>query len=106
KAQRAVLLRARHREQDLQGADQLAVAADRVAQLVLRAERERAIAAHRAGAAAEKVLEERQRLVAVAAGIADLAAGMEGEGARQRVVPLVLEPEPVVLQVAAGQLGR
>src|SRR5512144_274683 len=47
-AQRRILLRAGHREQELQVAGRLAVAADRRAVRVLRAERERAVAAHRA----------------------------------------------------------
>src|SRR5512138_2107413 len=71
--QRRILVRARHREQHLEAAGRLAVAADRRAGDVLRAERERAVAAHRAGAAAEEVLEERQRLAAQAAGVAELA---------------------------------
>src|SRR6185436_5813009 len=56
-AQRAVLLRAGHREQDFRQGGDLAVAADRVAELVLRTERERTVAAHAAGAAGEEILE-------------------------------------------------
>src|ERR1700741_1892133 len=58
--QRAVLLGPGHREQEFRGADPLGVAAGRVAELIQRTERERTIAAPRAGAAAEVVLEERQ----------------------------------------------
>src|SRR5688500_4516459 len=96
-AQRAVRLRPGHREQDLRDADDLAIAAGRVAELVERSERERAIAAHRARAAGEEVLEEGQRLRAVAAGEPDLSAEVQRERARQRPVPLVLVTQPVIL---------
>src|SRR6478752_4269907 len=87
-AQRWVVLRARHGEQHLQAAGRLAIAADGGAIDVLRAQRERPIAAHRAGAAGKEGLEEGQRLVAQAARRAELAAREEGEIARDREIRL------------------
>src|SRR5258708_37525880 len=84
-AQRRVRARARHREQQLEAAGRFAVAADDVAVQVLRAERERAVAAYRAGAAGKEGLEERQRLAARANRPNGGRACKERESARQRV---------------------
>src|SRR5438034_10811513 len=67
--QRLVLQRAGYREEDLGARGELAVAAERGAEFVDRAEAERAVAAHRAGAAGVVVLEERQRIAAPAFGL-------------------------------------
>src|ERR1700739_156344 len=61
-AQRRILSRARHREEQLEVAGRLAVSAQGSAKFILRPERERAVAAHRARPPREVVLEERQRL--------------------------------------------
>src|SRR5258707_215388 len=100
-AQQAVLRRARHGELQLGAAVQLAVAADDVAGAVARAEGEGAVAAHRAGTAAVEVLEERQRLVAEPAGVADIAVEHQRQVARHRAEPLVLVDQAVELQIAA-----
>src|SRR5258706_13914256 len=105
-AQRRILLRARHREQHLEVAGRLAVAAQGSAVRVLRAERERAVAAHRPWSTGEERLEERQRLAAEAARGAELAAGEDREAARQGVIRLVLVAQAHVLQVAFGELAR
>src|SRR5260221_6755037 len=105
-AQRRVRARAGPRKQELAAAGRVAVAADDIAVQVLRAERERAVAAYRAGAAGKEVLEERQRLAPQAARHPDVGACKEGESPRQRVVPLVLIAEPDVLEVAARDFGR
>src|SRR3954470_11184777 len=105
-AQRRILRRPRHREERLEAAGGLAVAADRRAVDVLRAERERTIAAHGARAAGEEGLEERQRLAGNAARGAELAAREEGEVAVDREVGLVLVAQAHVLQVAFGHLAR
>src|SRR5437899_12100251 len=91
--QRRIAARARHRERELERAGRLAVAADRVAVEVLRPERERPVAAHRARRAGKEVLEERQGLPAEAAGEAELAARQQRERTRERVIPLVLVAE-------------
>src|SRR6185295_2618298 len=84
---------------------ELAVAAQRRAELVGRAEAERAVAAHRSRPAGVVVLEERQRLLAVSLGEADVDAGEERVDAGQRDVILLLEAEAVILQVAGGDLA-
>src|SRR5258708_20089254 len=100
-AQRRVRARAGHREQELEAAGRLAVAADDVAVQVLRAERERAVAAYRAGAAGKEVLEERQRLAADATRPTEVGACKAGESPRQRAIPLVLVAEAPVPHAAA-----
>src|SRR6185503_5824924 len=62
--------------------------------------------AYRARAAGEERLEEGQRLVADAAGRAELAAGEDRQAARERVVHLVLIPEAHVLQIALRYFAR
>src|SRR5258707_12773187 len=102
-AQRRFRARAGHREQELEAAGRLAVAADDIAVQVLRAERERAVAAYRAGAAGKEVLEERQRLAPQAARHPDVGACKEGESPRQRVVPLVLRSEEHTSELQSRQ---
>src|SRR4051795_8545468 len=105
-AQRRILRSARHREQRLEAAGRLAVAAHRSPVDVLRAERKWPVAAHRARTAGEEGLEERQRLVAGPPGRAELAAGEEREVARDREIRLVLIAEADILEVALRHLAR
>ena len=81
-------------------ADDLALAAQRVAVDVLRAERRRLVAAHRAHAAGVEHLEERQRLAAVPVGVADVAAQHQHEIAVDRPEPLDQVVRLVIRKVA------
>ena len=84
RAHRLVALEDRIEQLDV--ADDLALAAERVAVDVARAERAVLVAAHRADAAGVERLEERQRLAAVAVAVADVAAQHQHEVAVDRPV--------------------
>src|SRR4051812_11240513 len=93
----------RHREEHLGIAHHAAVAAEDVAVDVARAERRRLVAPHRAHAAGIEVLEERQRLVPVARGVAEFRVQHEREPAEargRRPEELALVRGAVVQQVA------
>ena len=100
---RFVGLHARHREQQLDVADNAPVAADKVAVGITRAKRALLEAADRIDATGIGVLEERQRLAAVAICHADLAADAEDDRPPDRLQPLAAGLQAPKLDVAARQ---
>src|SRR5690348_7754835 len=99
------LLALQDRVERLEVADDLALAAERVAELVLRTERRRVVAAHRIDAAREERLEERQRLAGEAVAIAKVGTRHQHQIAPDRPVDRVRVLDLVVGEVAERQPG-
>src|SRR5258708_15465357 len=94
-----LLLVAGHRKERLEVADETPVAAQHIADGIAGTQARGLEAAHRAHAARVEVLEERQRLAAVAVGVARLAVQHEGEPRKA-----LRGEEPLALGVGAGVL--
>ena len=105
-SQRAVAARERSKDFDIAGnhAVTAKIVAVRIGRIILRTERARIIAAHRADAAHVEVFEEGELIrTAVDVAPADLAVKSQSPGTRERNVVLVLVSGFVVLNVKTGE---